>query len=192
MRLVVVGLAVLAALAPQAEAQKRISIALVLTDSTNLFQSAFGAGFRGLGDVDVVTVEEHPDFVLTGVVLCVGGCSQADSYALSLRLYQPATEMAARYLSARLGSVRRPGTADSAAAVIRRQIEGYERTLNTWAAHYYRRTYEDGVRELVRIIDTRCFEADRVMNRVVARGPLDKDGAADLRRHRESRDDWIC
>jgi len=151
-----------------AQQPSSISIAVEITDSTNQLASAFRSSFRQLGDVRVVDLSEQPDYVLSGVALCNPNCSDLTDYSVALRLYTPfhrtTSDMLVR-LALRGTKPASTQTRDSLSARFWRNLRGYEATLHTAVVSWGRRRYEDGVREFVRDIDSRCFDSVRAMQR---------------------------
>jgi hypothetical protein len=175
-----------------ARAQK-LKVALDITDSTAIFESSFASAFRLLGDIEVVTTEESPDYVLEGVVLCRPRCTDAISYALAVRWYEPVEYGTARRVSWQwlpgLGSERRSVQRDSLSKLIWDAIEGSEWNHMSWVLTWGRERYEQGVRELVREIDARCLERRRALRRAVL--STDSTQYQAYRRWASSRE-WIC
>ena len=155
----------------QTASAQRIKVAVSMTDSATggIFQSAFGAAFRSLGDVDVVTLDESPDYVLEGVVLCnQSSCADVVSYALSLRLYEPATYITAQLIATLVvpSTAQRRATIDSIATLIWPWLKPYQQSRMTWTATWGRNRYEQAIREFVRQIDSGCLDKIRALRRL--------------------------
>jgi|SRR6266852_2518690 len=156
----------------QTASAQRIKVAVSMTDSATggIFQSAFGAAFRSLGDVDVVTLDESPDYVLEGVVLChQSSCADVVSYALSLRLYEPATYSTAQLMATVVvpwTAQRRAKTVDSIATLIWPWLKPFQQSRMTWTATWGRNRYEQALREFVRKIDSGCLDKIRALKRL--------------------------
>ena len=152
-------------------AQVAAKIAVSIDDDSKQFASAFSSAFRQLGDVQVVSVQEDPDYVLSGVVLCQPNCSSVATYSASLRLYKPFPRVGASSVlilaRSRYDTVMGAGR-DSSENDVYEFLEGYEKTIDTWVAQWGRQRYEQSIRELVRSIDGRCFEPVRAFQRAVA------------------------
>jgi hypothetical protein len=192
---------------PALEAQRlRLAVSIQDSASGGIFQSGFAAAFRSLGDVDVVTRTERPDYVLSGVVLCSPQpCERAVSYSIALRLHEPIQKSTAEFLADY--AVNPKGTRaenpfvqianearrDSLVSLIWSFISEYERTQITWAAEWGRSAYERGIRELVAEIDAKCLDKLRASRRIL---PASGEGTPAERwaRYQEfvqSRE-WIC
>ncbi len=186
----------LAATLAAAQATPRIKVATDFADSTGIVSSAFASALRSLGDIDVVTTREDPDLVLEAVVLCQPtSCTDPESYVLAIRLYEPAnlnTAMSvsllippARHLSYEAALFR----ADTLGRRILPGLQGLQRTHMMWAARWGRLRYEEQARELVRTIDSQCFDKLRQARRAAQ---MRSDSAetenlqAILARH------WLC
>jgi hypothetical protein len=186
-----VGLAFVAAL-PLSAQQSTITIAVDIQDSTNQFASAFSSAFRQLADVRVVDVLEQPDYVLSGLAMCNPNCAELRSYAVALRLYAPLKQSTADMLvrlalrSARSAS---PQARDSLRSQFWRNLSPYEATIHTSLVYWGRERYEQGVREFVRDIDSRCFESIRAIYRAAA-----SEDTATWTRYKasEKSKNWIC
>jgi hypothetical protein len=180
-QLMTVGLCI--ALGARSAGAQKIKVAVSVTDSSagRVFQSAFSAAFRALGDIVVVTTAERPEYVLDGVVLCAPTCVNPASYAASIRFYSPilrdvAVALAYRVLrsspamptgAARTSLMRR--AADSLAdSVMFPMLDGYELTHGSWVVTWGRQRYEQAVREFVGRIDADCFDKQRALLRLVA------------------------
>lgn len=141
-------------LASPLEAQ-RIKVAIAIDDSAarRVFQGAFVAAFRSLGDVDVITQAEGPDYILTGVVLCdPSACENPTGYAASLRLYSPFSEFSARLLVMSVlritPQIRRAALVDSLTGAVAQRLRFYEETHQEWVVRWGRNRYEQAIREL--------------------------------------------
>ena len=182
--------------APNLPAQK-ISVAVDITDSAanRVFQGAFTQAFRSLGDVVVVSLEERPEYVLTGVVICEpASCQNPSHYSASLRFWSPSAPVTAEIIAGRLVPRLPAGTfrfrRDSVAnLIVWPLLKNYETTYNTWVAEWGRDRYEQGVREFVRRIDTDCFEHERAYSRALAN--TDSSVSNSLMREIDSRK-WLC
>ena len=180
-----------------AQVTTRLKVATDFTDSTGVVTSAFASALRSLGDVDVVTTREDPDLVIEAVVLCLGstGCTDPESYVLAIRLYEPANLNTAMSVSLLVPSARRLSyeaalfRADTLGRRILPALKGLERSRMMWAARWGRLRYEEQAREMVRTIDSQCFEKLRQVRRAAQ---LISDSAetanlqAILSRH------WLC
>ena len=146
-----------------------VSIAVAMTDSTRQFQSLFASEIRKLGDVEVVAVSESPTLVLSGVVICSPDCERANTYSVAIRLATPFSRTFARSIAEEVRSMFPPGSGpsvDSLARTLFDYTSAYARNDGTWVASWGRNTYERAVREMVREIDTDCFEKFRVLRRL--------------------------
>jgi hypothetical protein len=156
-------------------AQQRIKIAVDMTDSTGLFQSAFASAFRSLGDVELVTMREGPQYVLEGVVLCRDNCRDASAYVLALTLYEPMQRSTSEFLTslARRGQPPpRTTRSDSMGPNERvwRTLRWYRKPINSWVMYWGRDRYERAVLEKVREIDSECLDVARALERAGAAG----------------------
>jgi hypothetical protein len=177
---------------PLSAQQPSISIAVDIQDSTNQFSSAFSSSLRQLGDVRVVGLSEQPDYVLSGVTICDPNCANLLSYPVALRLYAPMNRLTADMLVRLALRSARPVSAqvrDSLRAEFWQNLSFYEVTHGTWVLSWGRNRYEQGVRELVRDIDSRCFEGVRALQRAAA-----SDDTAAFARYKalERSHSWIC
>jgi hypothetical protein len=185
----------LALIAPAQDPKKApvpIKVAVSITDSTNQFGSAFSSAFRQLGDIEVVSVSEGPDYVLSGVVMCQPACSNVASYAVSLRLYSPMSRNVVSMLAytAQLKSRQDlPALRDTLETFYWTVLKSYEFTLQTWVATFGRQRYEQSVREMVRDIDAACFERSRFLRRAIA--ALDSNAINEWATRR-SNATWSC
>ena len=150
-------------------ARPSASVAIALTDSSRQFQSLFASELRKLGDIAVVSTAEDPTVVLAGVVLCRPDCRQPDAYSVSLRLYTPFRKGMALSLANEVREMfaqsAGPST-DSLSRFFANQLSGYERSHQLWAVNWGRNVYERAVRELVRELDSECFEQFRILGRL--------------------------
>jgi len=180
---------------PASAVAQRLQIAVTVGDSATggIFTSRLAAAFRALGDIDVVSVGENPDYVLEGVVLCSPKpCDDAISYAIALRLYEPLRYTTARFIAdyaLNPNSTRRTKVADSLTATIWELIQGYERTHMTWAATWGRKAYEQAIKEFVAEIDAKCLEKLRALRRLSLSHSQDR--FTTYKEFVHSRD-WIC
>ena len=157
-------------------AQGGVRVALSITDSAanRVFQGAFASAFRSLGDVEVVSVSERPQHVLSGVVICEPvSCQSARYYSAALRFWSPISQFTARLIAGRtialLPSTNYVQRADSVAQnVVWPLLQGYETTHGTWVVEWGRERYEQAIREFVRQLDTECFERGRAYARAFA------------------------
>ena len=158
-------------MAPRAIAQ-HIRVAVVFNDSAaqGRFQSGFSAAIRALGDIDVVSTSEEPDYVLAGTVICdPQSCDQALSYVLAVRLYRPMTRVDAVAVVSMLplaptGLQPGPWT-DSAATVVQNTMAAYEIVYSMWVLQWGRNRYEEATHALVAQIDAQCFDKRRAFLR---------------------------
>ncbi|MGH7428005.1 MAG: hypothetical protein ACREJ4_06565 [Candidatus Methylomirabilaceae bacterium] len=171
---------------------QRLKVSIDLDDSTGVLQSAFASAFRSLGDINVVTTEEDPDFVLEGVALCSPSCADPLSYSLALRFYSPFQYTVARSIAEAWippNAQRRSARLDSLTSLIWSRIEGAELTHQSWVVDWGRDRYEQEVRELVREIDSGCLERHRAQRRALSSGARAQyDAYLAWSRSRE----WIC
>ncbi len=158
--------------APNESHAQRIRVAVSMSDSaTNgIFQSAFSAAFRSLGDIDVVSSLEAPTYVLEGVAMCSPRpCENANSYVLSLRFLSPFDSSealaTAAYLGIMMSSNGQKFDSDAAAHFLVDFLSGYEKSYMSWTAEWGRNRYEQAARELVRELDARCLEKKRMLIR---------------------------
>ncbi len=158
---------------PELDAQ-RLSVAVSVQDSLagGIFQSGFAAALRSLGDVDVVSLLEEPDYALSGVVLCTPSpCARAVRYSLALRLYEPPRRSTAEFLAQlalhprSTAPIRDPPT-DSLAASIWAAMEHREHTFMTWVVEWHPETYRRSISQLVAEIDSKCFDKLRALRRI--------------------------
>jgi len=154
-------------------AHLRVAVAITDSETNGLYTSAFSSAFRSLGDVDVVSLAESPQYVLEGVVVCLpDDCENAQSYTLSLRLYSPFdtafAHVVALLLVTPLPEATYQARADSAASVLSSAYVRYEETHETWSVAWGRLKYEQGVLSLVREIDAQCLDKARISNRLFA------------------------
>ena len=163
-------------------AQDSIRVAVEIADEETggVFQSVFASAFRRLGDVVVVSRAERPDYVLAGVVLCLAeSCSGAESYAVALRLYQPANSSLARFIVDLVvdvvGAHPSRSTIDSLYTTAREMHADYEVTHMTWALRWGWARVEQGAQELVSEIDTQCLEKTRAAHRIRRDTPFRSD-----------------
>ena len=172
---------------------RNLSVAVNLTDSAagSVFQSGFAAGFRSLGDVDVVSLTDNPDYVLAGVAICQpADCRDPLSYSLALRLYEPISITHAQTIAMRV--VPREYLArnsDSVISKLYRAVRYYENSHMLWVVTWGRTRYEQSMRELVREIDAGCFDRIRALNRAV--GNKAKDSWEKYEAYEDSRE-WLC
>lgn len=187
----------LAIVFPASLQSQRIKVAVSIQDSATgrVFQGAFASAFRSLGDVDLVTLAERPRYVISGVVLCEpASCQNPTYYTAALRFWSPMDESTGRLLALR-ATPRIPAATYMARAdslftsVVWPMLVGYEETHTTWAAEWGRSRYEQSVRELVRLIDTDCFERTRAWNR--AASTTDTAAIAAINRAIDART-WLC
>ncbi|MBX3131768.1 MAG: hypothetical protein KF689_00100 [Gemmatimonadaceae bacterium] len=146
-----------------------VTIAVAMTDTTRQFQGLFASEIRRLGDVQVVALSENPTLVLSGVVICNPDCDRASTYSVALRLASPLSRTFARSIAEDVKTLFPSGSGpsvDSLAQVIYDYTGTYVRNNGTWVANWGRNTYERAVREMVRELDTDCFEKYRVLSRL--------------------------
>jgi hypothetical protein len=160
-----------------------VALVVVEDDSSGIFQSAFGASLRALGDVQLVSSQEKPQFFLNVMVACeplAQRCSGVQSFFVSVNLWEPLT-LADFYLAlARAGrSVGDSSSMQKAFAPLS------DAGRYWWSGHalWGIARYEIGVRELVANFDTKCFEHRR---RKLNRTPWPED-VAEIDGVR-----WIC
>ncbi len=199
MRFLSITLAVLLATAPVAEGQKfRVAVSMSDSAAEGVFGSAFSAAFRALGDVEVVSLREKPEFVLSGVVLCnISDCASAVSYSLSLRLYSPFSPAMGLRLAAALipalPAETRATRLDSATSQVNSLMASYELTRMSWSANWGRQRYEQAIVEFVRQVDSHCLEPQRVIRRAVAGASSGSGfGAIDAYNDMIKTLDWSC
>jgi hypothetical protein len=195
MRLLRYGFLALALGLNAAQAQKiRVAVSVADTAVGGIFSSAFAAAFRALGDVEVVTKSEKPQYVLNGVVLCNPNCRNALSYSLALRLYSPFPDDLGLDLAGEIVPVEPaktyPTRLDSALKAIHERLDSYENNHWIWVVSWGRTAYEQAVREFVGQIDAKCLETSRRMNRAVA--SRDSSQRASYFTWLKSRNDWLC
>lgn len=175
----------LAGMLPTGLHSQRLRVAVAVSDSAarGVFQGGFVSALRSLGDVEVVSLSEEPEYVLSGVVICSPiGCSDPDSYSASLRLYSPADRGTAYVIAARLlprtSTVGRQALLDSLTDhVVYPMIRGMESTHQEWVLRWGRQRYEQAIREMVREIDVGCFEKSRAIRRAVAESNQERSAA---------------
>lgn len=181
---------------PSLSAQ-HIRVAVVLSDSEagGVFQSGFASAMRALGDVEVVTEGENPDYVLSGVVLCDPSpdCQSATSFEVAVQLSEPFQRSTAQFIAELALHPNATGShtdADSLAEKVWEFTEGYRRIDQAWVAHWGRNAYERAMRELVAEIDSKCFDKIRALRRVQP-GP---DASRALRSYRDfvASRKWMC
>ncbi len=183
------------ALTTHLEAQQiKIRLAVSIDDSTaqHVFQGAFVAAFRSLGDVGVVTIAEQPDYVLSGVVICDPfSCESPASYAASLRLYSPLSKSYIRLLvSSLLPKTTQARQVDSLTEnVAWWWLRHHQENHQEWVVRWGRQRYEQAIREMVRRIDTECFERTRAYSRLAFK--RDSARAEALRAQIQAKD-WLC
>lgn len=182
--------------APMAHAQRiTVAIAFGKEEEDRLMEAVFRESLRALPDVDIITLEERPQYVVGGVVLCSpSDCKRATSYSVSLRLWSPFTIQDAQrigFLLAPKGTSRERITwTDSIAKQwLFPLLRMYERNHMTWVASWGRERYELAARELVRKIDSECFEQSRLVNRAIA--TTDTTVSSVILKEVRSRE-WIC
>ena len=158
---------------PVASQSAKIRITVAVADSATggLLTSAFSSAFRSLGDVNVVSAEEHPELVLDGIVLCEPRDWQvADHYVVSLRLLSPYDSTTGLMIARRLVPIDPVATRDArvnkALTVMRQMLWPYELTYGSWAAYWGRASYEQATRDLVRTIDSQCLDERREFHRL--------------------------
>lgn len=196
-RIPVIAACCLAVVSVRGAGAQKLTVAVSITDSaaSRAFSGAFAAALRGLGDVEVVTLAEHPKYVVDGVVLCSpASCDNPLSYSAALRFWSPIEE------SIFLG-VAAVTTNPLPASTFQRRIDsvsknvvaplllGYERTHQTWVVNWSRSRYEQAIREFVREIDTGCFEMVRTIHRALATSDTAKSNVM-FRAIREHK--WLC
>lgn len=177
-------------LAMRAYAQSpHIPVALQVTEETGgLIESAFRTTLRALGDVNVVTVEEHPYLIVRAVVQCnatTDDCETATTYSLSIQLTQPFDSARVHRLLRTAVRQRRlqlsAASEESLASAVAAGLWDHERRVMSWAASWGRDVYPQAVRDLVAEIDSKCLERERIMRRAVEAGVGgDNDTAARL------------
>jgi hypothetical protein len=193
MRAVLITLATTVIVPSEARAQQQhIKVAVEITDTTRQIPSAFAAAFRQLGDVDVVSRSEHPDYVLSGVSLCDPNCDRVGSYAISLRLYSPFSQVSIVVLTARISYLAKipwGPTRDSVRGILEQRLSYVQVSHGRWVATWGRNVYEQKIREFVREIDYGCFDRDRALKRAVA-----SDDSTAWRKYSafESSREWLC
>jgi hypothetical protein len=177
-------------------AQQRIAVAVQITDSLarSVLQGAFVTALRSVADISVVSLEERPDYVISGVVLCEPvTCRDPVSYSASLRLWSPISRPFVEGIAQRVVVVAplntRSQRIDSVTALLWRDLKDYETTHRTWAVQWGRDRYEQSIREFVRRLDTECFERDRAVSRLIAATDTAAQNA--ISRMMESKD-WLC
>ncbi len=177
-RIVIGSIAAICVLtAPELRGQPAtVSVAVTVVDSTRQIESLFASALRQLGDVRVVTVGENPDYVLSGVVVCNPSCDKLSTYSIALRLYSPVRESLAEFLAE--ATMRRLGIddlarQDSVRATLWSFIGSLEETHQAWVATWGRNAYERAIREMVREIDSTCFEKQRMFSRLFQLAPSD-------------------
>ena len=161
---------------PGSLSAQRITVAVAMSDSAagRVLQGAFVAAFRSLSNVDVVSVAERPEYVLSGVVLCNPvSCQDPSSYSAALRLWSPIRRSTARTLAMLLVPQQPSGTFDhrvdsATTQLIWPVVSGLEETHSEWVVAWGRDRYEQAIRELVRKIDTDCLERSRAYYRAFA------------------------
>jgi hypothetical protein len=197
MRLSALGLgAALSFAAAHSVSGQHIKVAVVLGDSAagGVFRGAFTSAFRTLANVEVVTLSEEPDYVLSGVVMCEAkSCEPTTAYQAALRFYSPMQRWVVHSIAYYVPlTISRTPTAkrDSAEANLWTRLRFYEMTHQTWVVSWGSQRYEQAIRELVRKIDTECFERERMYSRYYA-VLLDTAKSRPLYHEIESRS-WMC
>ena len=184
-RQLTIGAFVLATVGP-ASAQDSIRVAVAIDDRTGgLFQSAFASAFRRLGDVTVISHAERPDYVLAGVVLCLGGsCPEAAGYTgagytAALRFYEPATRSFGRYIVdlvvERVGAHPPRSIVDSLYKTVWEMYADYEQSHMNWVVRWGQTHIEQETQGLVSQIDTQCFDKIRAAHRIRRDTPFRPD-----------------
>jgi hypothetical protein len=149
---------------------QRMKVAIVVSDDSNLFQSGFASAFRQIGDVELVTTGEHPDWLFAAAVVCLprGNCSSATSYAIAVTLMNPmrdpvasvrgmllVSDSAKRY-EAQIDAVLR-ASGRSLSALLSQYVLLRKQAVVVWP----RDAYQQHVREFVADIDSICLEETR-------------------------------
>lgn len=144
----------------------RISFALDVQDDSigGVISSVLRGALRSLGDVEVVTPAERPDFVLEGVVLCSPTCATWQSVSGAFRLYSRVTEDIVRMALQTSGIRAADTTVRRMAGVLSRA----EFSRQSWVVTWGRQRYEAAAREFVGGIDSQCLEPLRMDRRLAS------------------------
>lgn len=169
-------------------------IAITLTDSSRQFHSLFAGEIRRLGDIAIVSVEDEPWVVLSGVVICSPDCRRANSYSVALRLSSPFNNRSVNALARATQELfvsSKVASLDSLSTFFSAHLSHYEMNHKLWVANWGSEVYERAARELVRTLDTECFEQYRLLARMNNAMDSDTTRARTLFQEWMNRS-WIC
>jgi hypothetical protein len=115
-------------------AQKPIvSVAVDFSDSSRQFSSAFAAALRQLGDVAVVPISDEPEYVISGLAMCLPDCTRVLSYSVAIRLYAPMQRGSAKTLAVgarKMLGVKQVRGSDSLAQSFYNRLRPFELTFS--------------------------------------------------------------
>lgn len=163
-------------------AAQTVTVALSVSEKTGgLFESAFGASLRSLGDVNVVTVSEPAEFVMRVVVLCEpyqDRCSEATRYAVAIdwasQLESADARMVVMELDTTLFRAYRGDSpkarqamseAERRTAKAYQHLQGYEKYQSMIVASWGRDGYRRAIEEVATNVDRNCLELKRLFRR---------------------------
>lgn len=187
----------------EAQNSSDFRVAVNVTELTGgLFSSAFSTALRALGDVSVVTLDEHPNYILEAVVLCEpsnSNCDQATSYTVAVTWQEPLDEVSVH--SAFLLAGFSVGTREfvdgrvTFGPKIKSAMEllgSYVKVDGFWAAEWGRLAYHQGVQDLVARIDSQCLKPERTFNRAARYMAVGDTAESNPIMHRWARMKSIC
>ncbi len=151
------------------------SVSLDVSDETGgLFQSAFAASLRSLGDITVVGADEPGYLQLQVIALCnTDRCSDATHYAVTISLLQPwSSDSAAKASSITIWINKADGSRQlsdtqrvALATMLGTTFKGYAKQLLLLNAYWPKNQYRAEIDKVIADIDARCFERKRMWRR---------------------------
>jgi hypothetical protein len=137
--------------------------------------SVVRSAVRQLKDVELVSKQDAPDYILTGTFMCApqNRCDKAYAYTGALRLSAPLAATPLRVAAFNSGVM----VSDSVSQRIVRQLTRYESTYQTWTLTFTTQEYARRMRDLVKSIDATCFEKQRIVAAIAGLPPAEWEKA---------------
>ena len=159
--------------AQESPAHLRVVVSVEEPVTKGAIASAFRAALRGLGDVDVVTASEDPDFVLEAVFMCENEASDCRSNVGAIHVYSPLRESAVRDVTY-LSGAKEP---DSVVKKMASYFASYEYPRKLLTVVWGSQRYDDAARRFIGQLDSQCFERVRRYRRAATMPPAERQAA---------------
>ena len=173
------------------------SVSVLVSEETGgLFESRIRSALRALGDVEITSYRNSPDYRLTVMVMCMpdqDNCRTATRYGVSLQVSAP---MSSGFLLLALSSSDSPIPDDLAWETLESAadyLQPFEYPLWAGVATFGRGVYQQSIDEWVAMIDAQCFEVRRRRARAFDRiSDGDPEGGRAMLSEIEQENSWNC